>query len=683
MDITADATLLRRFATGRDDDAFAQILHRHADLVRGVCRRVAGSALAEDAFQSTFIALSRRAAALSSHPSIAGWLHHAALRISRGMRRQAARRQAREARVAAASPRVQEGGEPGTGQGDELDAAVCALPERYRIPVVLHYLEGMSLAEMSRRLGITEAALAQRLSRARRKLHRTLARAPEAALGAAAGAGACPAEALARAHELALHPQAAPAHLAQAAAFAAAPHRVRRPAGGHRPGRARRRPARSWSRRALPRHRRPQRLPRSRRQATPAAPSPPAPGTAAWATQEAYDSVTLNAYPLDAMWLAEGVRDAASDGRAPTDAWARIGSVADAPPAGDWAPARDRVEGWTAGVPRVGPGAALWGPADGRGLTGVRPGRHCCIFISEVGSEEAVIAPLHVAGGGLEWVVAIDRWDDRQVKQLRPLRRHVLLVDLGSLPPGRITLRLVERRFASDAGLDAGLNDYHWAGTAFATAIVEVGDASAPAIVLRKDLGLADGLGFARSERTPRLERSALVPWSPGEGGVTEPLASWTGFMPLGEALALLARPRLPETLAVLPLAGIAQPALVIVGPALPSGGHLWVYDHMSLASHPGFRAQWWLSFDEAGPAARRVIVVPLPARAPRAAAPEQGGAYWEVGARGTAYAITTLEGYGRSVGDGWQACMLTDEVKLAIKQQLHARQRQPATRAF
>ncbi len=61
MDITADAALLKRFATRRDDDAFAQILNRHADLVRGVCRRVAGPALADDAFQSTFIARSAAA----------------------------------------------------------------------------------------------------------------------------------------------------------------------------------------------------------------------------------------------------------------------------------------------------------------------------------------------------------------------------------------------------------------------------------------------------------------------------------------------------------------------------------------------------------------------------------------------------------------------------------------------
>ncbi len=614
---------------------------------------------------------------LTDHPSIAGWLHHAALRISRGMQRQAARRQIREARAAAAAPRAQDAGEPGSAQDDELDAAISALPERYRVPVVLHYLEGLSLAEMSRRLAISEAALAQQLSRARRKLQRRARPRSRGGAGRGHGAGACPAEARARALDLAHHPQAAPAHLAHAAGFAAATHALPLALAGIALAMAVAVGAAVLAMRPPPTPAAPvahaSNAAHAAVAAAPPGPQSPAPGTAAWATDAAWDTMSRNEYPLGTMWLAEGVRDAASDDRPPTGTWARIGSVADAPHDGDWAPARDRMDGWTVGVPRVGAGAALWGPADGVGLSGARPGKHCFVFISEAGCGDAVLAPMYVSGGGAEWVVAVDQWQDLKGRQILPLRRHVLLVDLGSLPPGRITVRLLERHFVSAAGP----NDYYWADTKFANADVEVGAASAPTIIQVKDLGHAIGMGMVRSGRTPRIERSALIPWSPGDGGVAEPLARWTGFMNLGDALALLARPRLPASLPVVPLAGIAQPALVIVGPALPSGGHLWLYDHMSFADGPSIRAQWWLTLDQPGPDTRCVIVVPVPAHAAGKPARDMH-ADWTISARGTAYANTSLVSYGGVAGDGWLMPMLTAEVKQVIKQQLQVRPGQP-----
>jgi len=52
--------------------------------------------------------------------------------------------------------------------------AVTALPAKYREPIVLRYLQGLSINESSRILGISENTLQVRLNRARKRLRREL-----------------------------------------------------------------------------------------------------------------------------------------------------------------------------------------------------------------------------------------------------------------------------------------------------------------------------------------------------------------------------------------------------------------------------------------------------------------------------------------------------------------------------
>src|SRR5262245_46130942 len=91
-----DGSLLARFAAGRDEEAFADLVKRHGPLVWGVCRRILGDHDAEDAFQASFLLLARKAGSVRSWESVRSWLYGVALRMAHRARAGRARRQARE-----------------------------------------------------------------------------------------------------------------------------------------------------------------------------------------------------------------------------------------------------------------------------------------------------------------------------------------------------------------------------------------------------------------------------------------------------------------------------------------------------------------------------------------------------------------------------------------------------------
>jgi RNA polymerase sigma factor (sigma-70 family) len=173
-DPAADADLIARFVHDRDPAAFELLVWRHGGLVLGVCRRILrDDHLAEDAFQATFLVLARKAGAVRGQ-NVAGWLHRVARRVAVRAAKKRAKVAAREGFLSR-EPAIE------TAVADRdwagiLDAEVGRLPDRFRLPVLLCYLQDYTTDEAARALGIPRGTVLSRLATARQKLSARLTR---------------------------------------------------------------------------------------------------------------------------------------------------------------------------------------------------------------------------------------------------------------------------------------------------------------------------------------------------------------------------------------------------------------------------------------------------------------------------------------------------------------------------
>ena len=173
-----DGQLLDRFVARRDEDAeaaFAALVDRHGAMVLRVCRQVLrGEQDAEDAAQATFLVLARRARTMGRRASVACWLHGVAVRVAANQR-VAATRRALEQRggemrtaghVIEADPQAIEDHEEWASLHDELNS----LPQSFREPLVLCYLDGMTQEQAAAQMRCPLGTIQSRLARGREKL---------------------------------------------------------------------------------------------------------------------------------------------------------------------------------------------------------------------------------------------------------------------------------------------------------------------------------------------------------------------------------------------------------------------------------------------------------------------------------------------------------------------------------
>ncbi len=176
----ADVTgsqLLDDFARRRDEAAFAELVRVYGPLVYGVCRRVVGNHHdAEDAFQATFLILSRKAASVRNSDVLPSWLYRVAYHVSLRAKKSLNQRRVKETPMSAANEPVS--AEPGAWSDLEpiLDLELNRLSEKYRAAIVLCDLGGSTLKEAATELGWSQGTLATRLNKARAILAERLAR---------------------------------------------------------------------------------------------------------------------------------------------------------------------------------------------------------------------------------------------------------------------------------------------------------------------------------------------------------------------------------------------------------------------------------------------------------------------------------------------------------------------------
>jgi RNA polymerase sigma factor (sigma-70 family) len=172
-----DSQLLELYVSHRDELAFKTVVHRHGKMVLTVCSAVVGETHdADDAFQATFMLLIRKAASLWVDDSIGGWLHRVAFRIAAQARSEVLKRRECERRAAVRAREESGSLIPWDDASVVLHQEIDRLPERFRRPIVLCYLDGMTYQEAARHLEWTVTTTQGRLTRARNLLRARLTR---------------------------------------------------------------------------------------------------------------------------------------------------------------------------------------------------------------------------------------------------------------------------------------------------------------------------------------------------------------------------------------------------------------------------------------------------------------------------------------------------------------------------
>jgi RNA polymerase sigma factor (sigma-70 family) len=196
-----DHQLLRAYAADRSEEAFRELVRRHAAIVHGVARRQPGISahLADDVTQSVFITLARKADTLRDEQTLVGWLYLAARFEAARAARSEARRRNREEKANDMNPAQSDDSAADVSWEQlrpVLDDAMAQLDDEDRSAVLLRFFSGQTFAEVGRIFQISEDAARKRVDRAVDKLRRNLGLrgivSTSSALGLALGAHAAP-----------------------------------------------------------------------------------------------------------------------------------------------------------------------------------------------------------------------------------------------------------------------------------------------------------------------------------------------------------------------------------------------------------------------------------------------------------------------------------------------------------
>ena len=189
MAVPLDDAALVRAAQGGNREALDQLFRRHYARLHGVCRRITGNdADAADATQEAMIAMVRALTRFDGRSSFGTW----AYRIATNASLDELRRRRRRPLVAGRDHDhgthhghdLHEHADPSAGErieqlGDrqQIDVALAALPEDFRVPVVLRDVADLGYAEIAAILDVPVGTVKSRIARGRAMLASTISRA--------------------------------------------------------------------------------------------------------------------------------------------------------------------------------------------------------------------------------------------------------------------------------------------------------------------------------------------------------------------------------------------------------------------------------------------------------------------------------------------------------------------------
>lgn len=173
----SDAELMARVREG-DRYAFAELVDRHKDaVVSYLTRLTADRERAEDLGQETFLRLFRSAADSSAgNYREQGYMRAFIYRIATNLLRSEERRRRRWSLLKPflpGRPHEEPAGPVGLLSREltrQVQAALAALPLRFRVPLVLHEIEGWTYTDIAAELGCQEGTVKSRIHRGRRQL---------------------------------------------------------------------------------------------------------------------------------------------------------------------------------------------------------------------------------------------------------------------------------------------------------------------------------------------------------------------------------------------------------------------------------------------------------------------------------------------------------------------------------
>jgi RNA polymerase sigma factor (sigma-70 family) len=162
-----DIALLKEYADGHSEAAFAVLVERYVHLVYSTALRQTGNpSHAEEITQAVFIILTQKAKSLGPKTILSGWLYQTARLTAANFLRSEIRRQQREQEAYMESLLNEPTSNVWQQIAPLLDTAMGHLSENDRNIVVLRFFQNKSAAEIGDALGIDSSTAQKRITRA-------------------------------------------------------------------------------------------------------------------------------------------------------------------------------------------------------------------------------------------------------------------------------------------------------------------------------------------------------------------------------------------------------------------------------------------------------------------------------------------------------------------------------------